>query len=131
MILVYNNRMTYSHDLRIKALGYIENGGSKAKASQIFGVTTQTLFNWINRKREENLPPKRTRERSPYKIEEEKFKDYIKANPDSYLREIAQEFGVATSTVFYACKRLKITLKKRHHSTRKGMKKRDPSSKKN
>lgn len=131
MIRVYNIRMTYSHDLRIKCLDYIENGGSKAEASRIFGVTTQTLFNWIKRKKKGNLSPKRTRKRYPYKIEEEKLKNYIRANPDSYLREIAEEFGLATSTVFYGCKRLKITLKKRHRSTRKGMKKREQSFKKN
>lgn len=123
--------MTYSHDLRTKALDYIENGGSKAEASRIFGVTTQTLFNWIKRRREGKLSPSRKKERLPYKIEEKKLKDYIKANPDSYLREIAQELGLAISTVFYGCKRLKITLKKRHRSTRKGTKKREPSSKKN
>ena len=66
----------------------------------------------MKRKREGKLLPNRTRKRCPYKIEEEKLKDYIKANPDSYLREIAQELGLATSTVFYGCKRLKITLKK-------------------
>jgi len=131
MVHVYNMCMTYSEDLRIKSLDYIENGGSKAEASRIFGVTTQTLFNWIKRKRKGNLPPKRTKKRRPYKIEEEKLKDYIRANPDSYLREIAEELGVAPSTVFYGCKRLKITLKKRRRFTRKGMKKREPSSKKN
>jgi len=123
--------MTYSQDLRTKALDYIENGSSKAEASRIFGVTTQTLFNWIKRKKQGKLPPKQTRKRVPYRIEEEKLKDYIAANPDSYLREIAKEFDLAISTVFYGCKRLKITLKKRHHSTRKGMKKRDWSSRKN
>lgn len=116
--------MTYSHDLRIKALDYIEKGGSKAEASRIFGITTQTLFNWIKRNRKGNLSPNQIRRRHPYKIEAEKFKAYIEEHPDSYLREIAQEFGLAISTVFYGCKRLKITLKKRHRSIERGMKRR-------
>ncbi|WP_079979806.1 IS630 transposase-related protein [Neochlamydia sp. S13] len=37
------------------------------------------------------------------------------------LREIAEAFGVIIAAVFYACKRLKITLKKRYPSTRKEM----------
>ena len=38
------SNMTYSHDLRIKALDYIENGGSQVEASRIFGVTVHINF---------------------------------------------------------------------------------------
>jgi transposase len=123
------NRMTYSYDLRTKALDYIENGGSQAKASQIFGVTTRTLLNWINRKKDGILPPSK-RQRDPYKIEDEKLKSYIQEHPDSFLREISEAFKVSIAAVFYACKRLKITLKKRHHSTKKGMNQKEKSFKK-
>lgn len=114
--------MAYSHDLRKKALDYIENGGSKVLAGQIFGVTVQTLINWVKRKKQGNLAPDTTKKRAPQKLETEKLKMYIENHPDKYLREIAEEFGVTITAVFYACKRLKITLKKRHLSTRKGMK---------
>ncbi len=50
---------------------------------------------------------------------------YLEKNPDAYLREIADEFGVTIQAIFYACKRLKITLKKRHLSIRKEMKKKE------
>ena len=66
--------MTYSHDLRIKALDYIENGGSKTEASRIFGITSQTLFNWIKRRRQGKLSPNQIRKRNPYRIEEEKLR---------------------------------------------------------
>lgn len=113
--------MAYSYDLRTKALDYIEKGGSKVQAGQIFGVTVQTLINWVKRKKQGNLAPATTRKRKPQKLETEKLKAYIEKHPDKYLREIAEEFGVTVTAVFYACKRLKITLKKRHPSTRKGM----------
>lgn len=115
------NGMAYSHDLRTKALDYIEQGKSKVETSQIFGVTVQTLIAWCKRKREGKLAPNTTRNRKPQKLEAEKLKAYIAKHPDSYLREIAEEFKVTITAVFYACKRLKITLKKRHPFTRNEM----------
>ncbi len=105
--------MTYSHDLRKQALQYIENGGTKQSASAIFGVTTRSLDNWIHRKKLGVLPAK-PRRSSPSKIDNNKLKKYIEEHPDKYLREIAKEFGSTLQAIFYACKRLKITLKKRH-----------------
>jgi transposase len=120
--------MTYSYDLRIKALDYIEKMGSKVEASRIFGVTVQTLINWSKRKRLGNLTPNPTRKKKPQKLDSEKLRAYIEKHPDRYLREIAEEFGVTITAVFYACKRLKITLKKRHPSIKKGMKRKGKSS---
>ena len=114
--------MAYSHDLRKKALDYIEKGNSKVEASRIFGVTVQTLIVWCKRKRQGRLAPNTTRNRKPQKLEAEKLKAYIAKHPDSYLREIAEEFKVTITAVFYACKRLKITLKKRRPFTRSEMK---------
>ncbi|WP_080502335.1 IS630 transposase-related protein [Neochlamydia sp. TUME1] len=65
--------MIYSHDLRKKALNYIENGGSMAPASHVFGVTVRTLTNWIKRKKQGYLAPKKRRQ-SPSKIDSEKLK---------------------------------------------------------
>lgn len=123
--------MAYSYDLRSKALEYIEQGGSQIDASRIFGVTVQTLINWIKRKKHGNLAPNSTRKRIPQKIDGDKLKLYVDKHPDSYLREIAKDFGVSLTAVFYACKRLKITLKKRHPSTRREMRKEEKSFKGN
>ena len=113
--------MTYSYGLRTKVLAYLEKGGSKVEASQIFGITRQTLFNWIKRKKQDCLPPNRKKERKPHKIETEKLKMYIQEHPDAYLREIAEAFKATDVAVFHACRRLKITLKKRPLSTKSGM----------
>ena len=123
--------MAYSYDLRKKALDYIDKGGSKVQAGQIFGVTVQTLINWVKRKNQGKLAPNTTRNRNPQKLEAEKLKAYIEKHPDKYLREIAEEFGVTITAVFYACKRLKITLKKRNPSIRKGMRGKERSFAKN
>lgn len=116
--------MTYSLDLRKKALDYIENGGTRSSASQAFGVTVRTLANWLCRKKQNNLPPK-ARKTGSYKIDEGRLKDFIAKNPDAYLREIAEEFKTTIPAIFYACHRSKITLKKRRHTTKKETKKRD------
>lgn len=120
--------MTYSHDLRMKALDYAERCGSNRIASQTFGITHQTLLNWIKLKKQSKLAPKQ-KQRRPSKLDSEKLKSYIQARPDAYLREIGEAFGTTLSAVFYACKRLKISLKKRPHFIRKGMRKRERSIK--
>ena len=119
---MYACEMTYSLDLRKKALQYIENGGTWKEASQIFDVTTRTLANWLCKKKQQDLAPK-SRRPSPSKIDSDKLRRYVEEYPDAYLREIAKVFNTTTQAVFYACKRLKITLKKRHRTTKNEMKK--------
>ena len=111
--------MVYSLDLRKRALNYIANGGTRLEASKIFGVTIPTLANWLSREKQQDLAPKMNGSK-PSKINNEKIKKYIEDYPDSYLREIAVVFNSTLQAVFYACKRLGITLKKRPLTTKKG-----------
>jgi transposase len=116
--------MVYSLDLRKKALNYIENGASLSETSRVFGVTARTLSNWLQRKKQQDLAP-RMHGSSPSKIDNEKLKKYVEDHPDHYLREISQAFSTSLQAVFYACKRLKITLKKRPHTIKKETKKKE------
>ena len=122
--------MVYSLDLRKRALNYIANGGTRLEASKIFGVTIPTLANWLSREKQQDLAPKMNGSK-PSKIDNEKLRKYIEEHPDSYLREIAAVFNSTLQAVFYACKRLGITLKKRPHTTRKGMKRSERYFKRN
>jgi transposase len=122
--------MVYSLDLRKKALEYMAKGGTYSKASEIFGVTSRTLANWKRKEKQHELSPKMNGSR-PSKIANEDLKNYIENHPDKYLREIAEVFGTTLQAVFYACKRIGITLKKRSHSTKKGMKKNGKNSERN
>lgn len=119
--------MTYSLDLRKKALEYLENGGSQKSACSIFGVSLRTLGIWISRQKKNKLAAS-IRPKGSYKINEQELKEYIRKYPDAYLREIAEHFSTTLQAIFYACKRLKITLKKRSPSTKKETKKKDNSS---
>jgi transposase len=116
--------MSYSLDLRKRVIKYVENGGIQEKAASIFGVSPKTVSNWIRKKREGNLSPI-TRENKPRKINYDSLRKYIEKHPDAYLREIAEELEVTPQAVFYACKRLRITLKKRHLAIRSEMKKKE------
>ena len=119
----YDLSVAYSNDLRTKALDYLARGGSREEVSRIFGVTTRTLFNWMKRKEAGCLAPSPRKERTPHKVDSERLKSYLQEHPDAYLREIAEFFGATVSAIFYACRRLKITLKKRSPSSGRGMKK--------
>ncbi len=123
--------MAYSHDLRVKAIEHLAKGHSKVDTSQVFGISIRTLFIWLNRQKKGYLAPSKTRQRKPYKIDGERLKSYISENPDRYLKEIAKVFGTTAMAISKACKRLKITIKKRPHSIKKEMKRREKSFKKN
>jgi transposase len=122
--------MVYSIDLRKRALNYIANGGTRLEASKIFGVTIPTLANWLSREKQQDLAP-RMKGSKPSKIDNEKLKKYIELYPDSYLREIAAHFNSTLQAVFYACKRLDITLKKKPLTTRNEMRRKERYLKKN
>jgi len=116
--------MTYSQDLRKKALEYIEQGNSQKDTAVIFGVTSRTIWNWVLRKNKGTLQPKKYAV-SPRKINNDLLIKYINNNPDAYLREIAEEFKVDPSAIFYACKRLGITFKKKRRIIKKDVKKKE------
>ncbi|MCL6756524.1 MAG: transposase, partial [Candidatus Rhabdochlamydia oedothoracis] len=107
---------------RIKALKYLKRCGSPLAVAQAFGVSPRSLLNWKKLEKQGNLAPK-LKQRSLSKLNNEKLKHYIQEHADAYLREIAEAFG----TTIYACKRLKITLKKRHFSIKKEMKRNEKS----
>lgn len=119
--------MTYSLDLRKKALEYLKKGNSKKVTALIFGVTARSLTNWEKRENEGSLAPKK-RKTGSYKFDEHALKEYIQKNPDAYLYEIGKHFNTTAQAIFYACKRLKITLKKRRSFTKKGMRIRERNS---
>lgn len=117
--------MAYSNDLRQSVMQYVESGGSKSKAVAIFGISLKSIWNWIKKKKEGDLAPKK-RAASPRKLNQEQLFKFIESHPDAYLREIAEFFDVTIQAIFYACKRYKISLKKRRHSTKSETKQKGP-----
>jgi hypothetical protein len=44
-------------------------------------------------------------------LDPEKLKKYVEESPDAYLWELAKELGVSQSGVYYALKRIGITVR--------------------
>ena len=104
--------MSYSLDLRKRAIALVEQGDlTKGMIAQLLSITTQTLRNWLKRP---ELQASKTGAKAPSKLPLEKLEQVIEENPDATLREYAQTLGVSLTTVFYACKRNKLTRKKNH-----------------
>jgi transposase len=104
---------TYSLDLRKKCLEFIERHGSIAEATLIFGPSRATIYAWKNLAEKDELAPKSRGQKTNYKIDLDKLKEYIKEHPDAHLHEIASEFEVSVMGIHYALKRLGITHKKK------------------
>jgi transposase len=104
--------MAYSTDLRERVVEYIEAGNTVKEASQTFKVHRRTILRW--RKMKE---VKGTVEREPYKhgaikLNDQELIKYVNSNPDLYLKDYAKRFNMTPSGIWYAFKRLHITLKK-------------------
>jgi transposase len=104
----------YSNDLRDRVLAYKDDHHTQQETCAVFGISRTTLTTWLKVRRETGSahaqPYPKTRRRQ---LDEYQLKAYIEAHPDAYLREIAGEFGVSATAIMYACRRFKLTRKKR------------------
>jgi len=102
--------MAHSKDLRMRVCAYVRGGGSKVEAAKIFSVGRSQVYAWL--RLGEELSAKKPGPTKPHKLSDDALERAVKARPDSRLQELAQQFGVAPSTVHYGLKRLRITHKK-------------------
>ena len=101
--------MTYSIDLRKRVVSYVENGGCKSKASEIFGVSLWCVHDWCKR---EDLSPKPSAPRRKRKMDWDALRQHVNDYPDAILRERASYFKVHIHAIEYAMKKMNITRKK-------------------
>lgn len=99
--------MTYSLDLRERAVSFVRSGGSQVEASRVFSVTTRTLRHWLGAT---SLAPKVCGPRQR-KLDKAKLAAHVRAYPDALLRERAEHFGVHTNAVWVALRQLDIRKK--------------------
>ena len=107
--------MSYSVDLRKRVVGYVKEGGNKRKASELFKVARQTVYNWLGRKELKPTPAK-TRKR---KLDKEQLARHVREHPDALLRERAVVFNVDVSAISRALRKLNIGVKKKRPITPK------------
>lgn len=111
--------MSYSEDLRKKALKFVDKGGTVKEACQLFEVSRSSFQRWRLKQKNTGNLGRKSRMRKPYKINNDELTAFIDKNPDAYLTEIAAHFLVTIPCVSIALKRLKITRKKRAHFIKK------------
>ena len=105
--------MAYSIDFRQRVLEYISEGNTQEKASKIFKIGTMTIKRWKRLLSETGGLSIRVSEREGWVYNADKLREYIRENPQAYLREIAEHFGGSIPGAANALAREKITLKKR------------------
>lgn len=91
------------HIMKVKA----EENLTFAGTAKRFKISMRSLFRW-----QKNIEAKRTRNKPPSKIDEERLRRHVEEYPDAYLRERAALFGVSESAIRKAFKRMGITRKK-------------------
>ena len=104
--------MSYSSDLRARALAFIEKGGKKTEAAQLFDVHCQTIHGWVRKAKQGQIRAARPGPKSGRIVHEATLRQAIDARPDAILKELARDFSVHPTTIFYACRKWKITRKK-------------------
>ena len=117
--------MTYSVDFREAVLSHIDSGASIESTSILFSIGTTTIKNWKRLRAETGKLEGSGRPSTPYKIDPDELKSYIKEHPDAFLNEIALHFGVTPPAIHAALKRLQITRKKSLRFTKNDQKKND------
>lgn len=113
----------YSVDLRKRVVDYVLAGNQILAASQLFQISRNTIGRWLKLfKVVGGLEPKIAPAiRKGYKLSHKDVADYFLKNPDATLLEAARAFSTHSSTIFYICKKTKITRKKRSRITKKEM----------
>lgn len=104
--------MSHSEDLREKALKLVQHGWSIKDICVLLEISRSSFQRWRLKKEFTGSSAPKSRETSPYKINNEELKVYVRKNPDAYLNEIALHFEVTSSCICTALQRLKITRKK-------------------
>jgi transposase len=104
--------MAYSVDLGGRRIIKKKKGHSQEETSIIFQIGVTTLKRWIKLKAETGGLENKELSRSARIFKSKELKDYVEANPNALLKDVAQHFGGSVNGAFYALEREKITLKK-------------------
>jgi transposase len=107
--------LAHSIQIRIRAVELLAEGYTQDEVSKLLKVGTTSIKRW-KAQIEENGTIKHfydTSNRSCPKLPNEKLLTYFNENDDALLNEAAAYFECTSSAVYYACKRNKVTYKKR------------------
>ena len=81
--------MSYSYDLRWRAVRYVEEGGRITVAARLFGVHRQTVQGWVRLARGDGLrEARKPGPRGGRKVTETALHSALLARPDAKLKEL-------------------------------------------
>ena len=104
--------MAYSIDFRNKAIEYWEKGHTKEELYEAFGIYPSRIIAWRKLLRDTGSLEPQYRETRESKINLAKLSETVERKSDATLGELASLFDCTESAIFYALKRLKLTIKK-------------------
>jgi transposase len=111
----------YSKDLRVRAVGLVEDGESRREAARVLNLAPSTAVRWLDRwttTGSVEAKPGTGHSRSPLKEHERWLLDLVATEPDLTLEEIRDRLAaekkltVAISSVWRFFDRNEITYKK-------------------
>ena len=105
-----NYEKHYSKDFRCLVLDFVANGGSKAEAARRFGISRQSVFDWL--KHPPDHKPGKPGPKWSRKYDQEELQAEVQANPDALLRELAASRKVSNNSIFPALRRPGFVRKK-------------------
>lgn len=94
----------YSQDLRNKVINYLLQGNSQRQASKVFSIHENTLNRWWVRYKKEGNCQARERLGRPSKVDQFKFEQAVKSNPNTSPKELGSQFKISA---WHACRILK------------------------
>ncbi|MDD3470096.1 MAG: IS630 transposase-related protein [Thermoguttaceae bacterium] len=116
---------------KISRTGHRFQGGWVAfkQLKAVFGIDRKTHNAWVKLLRETgSVIPEQVFRSRQRKIDKEALRKAVGKKPDAHLSELAALFRCSIPAVFYALKKMGITLKKRRLPMQKNPKKNGPNS---
>lgn len=111
--------MAYSEDFRKRAIEYMDEGHTYEELYEAFKIYPSRVSEWRKLLKETGGLKPQYRETRSSKIDMRKLEQALERKPDAYLSELGAIFGCTEQAIFYALKRLKVTVKKNNIHTPK------------
>ena len=111
----------YSIDLRTRVIHQIQSGMKVAEASRVFNIHRHTIENWQTLlDKQGTLEAKKGYQNGhSHKIKDlQAFCAYVDEHADSNQEELAEHFGVCSTTISVKLKKMNYTRKKNKKYTR-------------
>lgn len=115
--------MKYPIIFRKRVIAHYKKSNNKSKTCSLFEISVVTLNKWLDMLEQNGNLEDAPLKRGWRKLNPDLLKEYVTINPDLYIKDYANYFGVTISCVWDALKRLGFTRKKRLYCIKSGMKK--------